>query len=128
MDFKDIKVVDFLPELTRPSPKAAGLRHLYLKLSAQPPREWAAFFEEERRFPRHTMWRHAWVQGDCVVVDCVPDELEKYHLNDVKEDVASTNAKYRSYLEQRQRENDAENKRHAEEEQHLNDLKGKLKF
>ena len=44
------------------------------------------------------MWRKAWVEGNCIVVHCVPDEMGKYHLRDLKEDVQNANARYREYL------------------------------
>lgn len=128
VEFEDIQVVDFLPDRTQKSNTASGLRHLFLKLSDSPPRDWATLFEQERSFPRHTMWRRAWIQGDCVVIDCVPEELEKYHLRDVKEDVVSANAKYRQHMAEQQRRLEAEEKRRAEEAQRLRDLKGRLNF
>jgi len=74
------------------------------------------------------MWRKAWIEGDAIVVDCVPEEIEKYHLSDLREDVANTNQKYREYLvdaaaakENEQNERDLEAKR-------LEDLKSRLHF
>ena len=37
------------------------------------------------------MWREDWIEGNFIVVDCVPEEIEQYHLRDLKEDVAKTN-------------------------------------
>ena len=46
----------------------------------------------------NSMWRHAWIEGKYVVIHCVPDEIKKYHLNDIKEDVTNSNQKYREFL------------------------------
>lgn len=80
-----------------PDPQKA-LFNVYFELSTYPPQEWAEIFEAERRFPRHTMWRKAWVDGAHIVVYCVPDEVKKYHLRDIKEDVETSNQKYRDLL------------------------------
>jgi hypothetical protein len=44
------------------------------------------------------MWRHARFEGQHIVVDCLPEELKQYHLQDLKEDVANANGKYISWL------------------------------
>jgi hypothetical protein len=80
-----------------PDPQKA-LYNVYFELSTYPPQEWADIFEAERRFPRHTMWRKAWVDGLHIVVYCVPDEVKQYHLRDIKEDVETSNQKYRDFL------------------------------
>jgi len=59
-----------------------------------PPAEWHLFFDQNRSFPRHNMWRKAWVERDCIVVKCALEEIERYHLRDLKEDVAKTNSDY----------------------------------
>ncbi len=126
--FDEIKIVDLDVEKTRPSNEASGLRHMFLKLSAFPTNEWVQIFQSERSFPRHTMWRHAWIEGQYIVVDCVPEEIERYHLKDLKEDVASTTAKYVSYLQRMEAENERQQKQEAVEREKLANLKGKLKF
>jgi len=96
--FDDICIVRVdMDRAYRPDPEKL-LYHIYFRLSAHPPQEWVQIFEAERQFPRHTMWRHAWIEGDYVVVHCVPEEVKQYHLNDIKVDVANSNAKYRQYL------------------------------
>ena len=44
------------------------------------------------------MWREAWVEDNFIVIHCVPEELEKYHVSDLKEDIVNANTKYRQYL------------------------------
>jgi hypothetical protein len=81
---------------------AKGLFNVYFNLSAYPPSEWVEIFDAERRFPRHTMWRKAWIDGDAVVVYCVPEEVKQYHLKDIKQDVATANAKYREFFQRQE--------------------------
>lgn len=98
-DFVDIQIVGVDKERTyNPDPQKA-LFNIYLTLSAYPSQEWVAIFDAERRFPRHTMWRKAWIEGNNAVVYCVPEELKQYHLRDLKEDVATSNTKYREHLQ-----------------------------
>lgn len=97
-DFEEIRITGLDVDRTQPSNKAPGLRHMYLKLSATPPTEWNQIFEQERSFPRHTMWRRAWVEGSYIVIDCVPEEIERYHLSDLREDVSNANQKYQQFL------------------------------
>ena len=126
--FEDIRIAGLDIDRTQPSQKAPGLRHMYLSLSGLPPAEWAEFFQEQRKFPRHTMWRDAWIEGPYIVIDCVPEEIEKYHLKDLKEDVRKANEKFREWELQdqarsvrQQQEAEAERKRQLE-------LKKRLKF
>ncbi len=119
-----IKGVD-KSRLYKPDPEKA-LYHVYFELSVRPPQEWVQIFEAERRFPRHTMWRHAWVEDDYIVVHCVPEEVKKHHLRDIAEDVSNTNTKYREHLRKvsadRAREAQREGKERDEIDRALEDL------
>jgi len=126
--FTDIRIVDLDVELTRPSTKASGLRHMFLRLSNDPPLEWIEFFNAERRFPRHSMWRHAWIEGQHIVVDCVPEEIERHHLPYLKEEVSTANDKYREHLQILNRRKISEEKAAVEEEERLKNVKANLKF
>jgi hypothetical protein len=98
--FEDINITGTdKNKLYKPDPEMS-LYNVYFSLSRRPTQEWVQIFEAERRFPRHTMWRKAWIDGQYVVVHCGLDEIKKYHLEDIKQDVASTNVKYREYLQQ----------------------------
>lgn len=126
--FDDIRITGLDEAKTyRPNPDKL-LYNIYLKLSSYPPMDWRDIFRAERSFPRHSMWREAWIEGDYIVIYCVPDELERYHLNDLKQDVANCNAKYRKYLyEIIQRENEIIRKERQEKEK-FEELKNRLKF
>jgi TIR domain len=98
-EFVDVQIIGIDKNRTyNPDPQKA-LFNIYLTLSSYPPQEWVAIFDAERRFPRHTMWRKAWIEGNSAVVYCVPEEIKKYHLRDLKEDVATSNLKYREHLQ-----------------------------
>lgn len=104
------------------------LYNIYLKLSASPPLEWQQIFEAERRFPRHTMWRDAWIEGEYIVIHCVPDEIGKYHANDIKEDVKNANLKYRQYLLEEAQKEAKKSEQVLSERNQLKELKQKIRF
>ena len=126
--FEEIRITDLDVDLTQPSDKASGFRRLYLTLSEEPSPEWVKIFEQERRFPPHQVWRKAWVLGAHIVVECVPQELEQFQLNHLKEDVATVNRKFSEWTA----ENDADTMRQlrerAEVRKQLEELRANLKF
>ena len=126
--FEQVRITDLDIDLTQTSQEASGLWRLYLKLSGEPPPEWVKIFEQQRRFPRHPIWRNAWIVGAHIVIDCVPEELEQFGLNHLKEDVANANNKF---LELSAR-NDADNLRRFQEKattrKRLEELRLRLKF
>jgi hypothetical protein len=97
-NFQDILLKAVNRDKTYKPDTSLALFNIYLELSSHPPREWVEIFEAERKFPRHTMWRRAWIEGKYIVINCVPDELNKYHIKDLKVDVTNSNKKYREYL------------------------------
>jgi hypothetical protein len=127
-EFTDIKIVDLDVARTRSSDKAPGLRHMFLKLSAPPPGKWAEILVQERTFPRHTMWRDAWIEDDYLIVDCVPEELESHHLRDLKQDVAPSNAKYRGYLRRLAQQHVQQQQAQDAEREHLSKFRERLRF
>ena len=126
--FEEIRITDLDADLTQPSQEAPGFRHLYLKLSEEPPPEWVKIFEQERRFPSHRIWRNAWVVGAHIVVECVPEELEQSQLNHLKEDVAKANKKFSEWAVKNDAEILRQLRERAEVRKQLEELRGKLKF
>lgn len=126
--FQDICILDVDKEKTyNPNPEKA-LYNVYFQLSEHPPSEWVEIFDAERQFPRHTMWRKAWVEGKYVVVYCVPEEVKRYHLRDIKQDVDTCNEKYRQYLHREAMQKAREEQRAIEEKNALNSALDGLKF
>jgi len=74
------------------------------------------------------MWRDAWIEGEYIVVHCVPDEIEKYHANDLKEDVTNSNLKYRQYLTEEAQKEAKKADRALSERNQLKELKQKIRF
>lgn len=130
-EFEDLKIVDLCVEKSKNS-KNNALRQIYLELSSNAPREWINQFNEQRKSPRHSMWRKAWIEGKYIVIECVPEEIEQYHLPYLKEDVANSNRKYREHIEYSTREKERrkmENEiKMRNELDRLNALKEKLNF
>lgn len=98
--FEDLKIVEVDKSKTYKPDNNKELYNVYFVLSDVPSREWVEIFEAERRFPRHSMWRKAWIDGYNIVVHCGLDEVKKFHMQDINEDVVNSNKKYRSYLKQ----------------------------
>lgn len=126
--FEDIKILEIDDSQSYNPDPSKLLYNIYLKLSASPPSEWQQIFEAKRRFPRHTMWRDAWIEGEYIVVHCVPDEIEKYHANDLKDDVKNSNAEYRQYLTEEAQKEAKKSERALSERNQLKELKQKIRF
>ena len=122
----ELKIVGVIKERTHQDPKLSGLQDYYFKLSKRPPSGWNRFFDEVRSFPRHSMWRKAWIEGDCVVLNCALDEIEQYHLRDLKQDVATANEKYdeavRLHEQQKHQQRQREQKLREERDGKLDEL------
>ncbi len=120
-EFVDIQIIGVDKDRTYNPDPSKLLFNVYLNLSTYPPQEWVAIFDAERRFPRHTMWRKAWIEGKCAVVYCVPEEIKKYHLNDIKQDVSTSNAKYGEHLQRIELRKAHEAQKQAAQKQALDD-------
>jgi len=79
-EFEDIRIIGLDDTKTyKPNPEKL-LYDIFLELSSYPPMDWRDIFKAERSFPRHSMWRHAWIEGSYIVINCVPDELYRLSL------------------------------------------------
>jgi len=128
IDFIDIKIVGLEDELTVESPNNPALRYIYFKLSQTPPPLWQRYFDESRKIPRHTKWRHIWVDRKFLIVECVPAEIETHHLNDVKKDIFYANSKYREYLRQQTKLQKRSEQTQSIERDRLREIKSRLNF
>ncbi len=124
----DIRIIGVVKERTRQDQEFSGLQHYYLQLSSRPPSGWGAYFTQARQFPRHSMWRDAWLDGDCVVVKCALDELSRHHVKDLKEDVASSNANYNQAQINLERKRQQEREQQEIETKKRNDALDQLNF
>ena len=126
--FEDIQMLELNDERCRRSGTAPFMYNMHLELSSNPALEWQQIFYQERKIPRHHKWRCAWIEHNCIVVDCAPEEVEEYLLNDLKEDVRRSNQKYRAYLEQREEEKNMGEEAEKRERDRLRSLKDRLDF
>lgn len=126
--FADILIVGLNEERCNKASPDLELYSMYLKLSDSPPVEWRKLFSERRNFPRHSMWRDARISGDHIIISCVPEELERYHLRDLKEDVDYCNGQYRKYLDTVSKKEVRELKERQAELERLKELNRRLKF
>lgn len=62
-EFRDITITGVDKEKAYKPESETALYRIYFTLSADPPSVWGQIFQAERRLPRHTMWRRAWVEG-----------------------------------------------------------------
>lgn len=124
---QDIQITGVDENKIQSEPPPSLMKRIYFRLSATPPREWAEIFAAERKFPRHSRWREAKVLGSHIEVYCPLEELQR-HLDDLKEDVKSSNLKYRGWLDAEKRRQGAAADAEAEEKQKIHDVVGKLKF
>lgn len=121
MSFTDISILSVNTDASTPYENTA-LFEVHLTLSAQPPSEWSDCFAEARSFARHTMWRSAWIEGNHIVIRCVPEEMAKYHLEDLKQDVTTANTAYRRLLAQHEQQRQRHNHQVAERRKSLDQL------
>jgi hypothetical protein len=128
IDFVDIKIIGLEEEMTVLSPDHPPLRQVFLRLSQTPPPIWRTYFDDLRKISRHPRWRRAWIDRKFIVIECVPEEIETHHLNDLKQDIAQANQRCRHYFElQTQGERHKERADHRVRER-LRDMKGRLNF
>lgn len=126
--FEDILITDVdKSRAYRPDPDKQ-LYNIYFRLSARPPQEWVEIFTAERKFPRHNMWRQAWIEDEYIVIHCCLDEIKKYHFDDVTLDVCNANQKYRDYLLQQVNIAGANHLRIEGEKNKINDALDGLEF
>lgn len=103
-EFKAIMLEGADEERTCIGIEGTGVYHVYLKLSADPPDEWNQLFEQERQFARHSMWRRAWVEDRYIIVEAPLEEMSRYHIRDVTEDIKNANEKYQVLLARQRRQ------------------------
>ena len=127
-EFQDIVIIDLDENRTYNPDPSRLLYNIFLKLSASPPPAWQEIFDGERRFPRHSMWRRAWVAGSYIVVHAPLEEIEEHHLPDLREDVQNTNLKYRAYLAHKAKVEDQEHARKGREQGEIKNLRRRLGF
>lgn len=126
--FSDIEIINLDTSKTYKPDINYDMHNVYFEISRSPVYEWKEIFNAERYFPRHTMWRRAWIEGKYIVIYCVLDEVEKYHFRDLLEDVKNTNMKYREYLCEKEFKEKQQRNKIQKEKGDIENLKNKLGF
>jgi len=121
-----IKIVGY--DSTRSKKHGTAMFDIYLNLSDFPPHVWTQIFEDRWKLETYNMKRDAWIEDNYIILHCIPEEVDKYHLEHLKSVVDKTNQDFANYVSERQK-NDAKRKEvEVKETERLNALKGKLKF
>ena len=68
-EWQDITLIDLDRKLTERVAPDKAMFNIYFKLAAEPPPEWQRFFEHERRYLMHTLWRTATLKGKYIVLE-----------------------------------------------------------
>lgn len=101
--------------------------NIYFKLSAEPPPEWQQFFEHERRYPMHTLWRIATLKGEYIVLESPLDEID-IHYQDLVKNAANANEAYRKRLGLVLHQDVKESERAKDDDSRLAEIRRKLGF
>lgn len=127
-DFADIRIISLEEEMTVESPVNPPLHYIFLRLSQTPLPIWKSYFEELRKISRHPHWRQAWIDRKYIVVECLPKEIEMYHLRDLKQDIAQANQRCRQYLQRQTQADRQKENTDSHVRQQLREMKGRLNF
>ena len=128
IDFVDIKIIGLEEEMTVESPVRPHLRYVYLRLSQTPVSLWQSFFKDSRKVSRHPHWRQAWIDRKYIVVECLLPELELYHLNDLRQDVAYANEKFHQHIGNQPNPDREKALADQQARDYLREMKSRLKF
>jgi hypothetical protein len=72
-----------------------------LQLSAPPPLGWSYLFSCAWRATAYPLKRRAGLEDDMLWIECAPEEVAQYHLEELEKAVSQTNANFRFNVEQR---------------------------
>lgn len=126
-EFEDVLITGIDKDKVYNPDETKQLYNVYFSLSVTPPSDWVQIFDEERRFPRHNRWRHAWIEGKYIIVHCCLDEV-KLHSEDIKLDVVNSNRKYRENLHRLALQEETERKRKVGEGKKIDDAFSGITF
>jgi hypothetical protein len=126
--FQDIRITGLDTHKSHEVPSQDGTHRLYLTLSNVPPATWRDIFHRERSHPRSSLWRDATIDGMFLVMTCTPEELEKYHLELLKDDVKKTNEQYKLSIVEQEEQSARFRQSEEERKKRLEDVSSRLKF
>lgn len=127
-DFTAIKMTGLDDKACRAIERGSALMRMVITLSGSAPSEWAEYFEHAWRNHIYMRKRRAYVSGSTLQIECVPDELEKDHIPELKKVIDQTNQAYATYHAKREQHRAAEAAKQAAEAEKLASLKKSIKF
>lgn len=127
-NFKDIKIVELDENASHTREHNSRMVNIILILSESAPDAWARHFNNQWQQHFYMMKRDASVSGKRLEIYCLPEELQQYHIPELKSVISKTNLAYRSLVEQAQRDAAERNAAAARQRDELVDLKSKIKF
>lgn len=126
-EFEGIRITSVDADLSGGSDGNSALVDVVLTLSQSAPSDWTTYFNGRWEQHIYMMKRRARVSGSRLTIHCVPDELEKDHLPQLKKIVDETNQRYTEYLIQKERDAQRERERTEAQKAELDKLKN-IKF
>jgi hypothetical protein len=113
---------------TKPTEPGSPIFRVAITLSSKAPAEWAQDFNERWKMHFYTMKRNAKIQGDTLLIECVPEEIQKHHIPELQAVISATNLAY-SESQLKQRHQEASRKaQEIENIEKIANLKKSLKF
>ena len=104
------------------------LYNMYLILSSIPPAEWENIFDNIWQRTFYSIKRKAWIEDQHIGIYCVPEEIEKHHLDQLKKTLVECNNEYLRYLNEEKRLKKEKELKVQREKEHIKSVKDRLKF
>jgi hypothetical protein len=127
-DFIHIKMTGLDDSASCSVERGSAIFRMVINLSAPAPAEWAQYFNHAWKNHFYMMKRRAEASGSVLNVECVPDELEKDHVPELKKVIDETNRAYANYHAQRQQQIAADAARTAADAEKLASIKKSINF
>lgn len=122
VEFEDIRITGVDTGASGGGDGSSALVDVVLTLSKSTPADWASYFNARWEQHIYMMKRRVMVSGSRLTIHCVPDELERNHLPELKKIANETNQRYREHLAQRERDAQREQERAEARKAELNKL------
>lgn len=127
-EFVPIKIISLNDSASKRIESGSAIVRIVLELSESAPSEWANFFNVSWKQHIYMMKRRAEVHGRQLIIECVPEELQKDHMPELKKVINDTNEAYGRYQTQIAKTQQAEADAKASDAAKLAELKKKIKF
>ena len=128
-EFQDIRIIDLDVSKTTWSRIHESMRVVYLKLSTHPPDlVWEKYFFEDRNSRICIQHRGIWIEDGYISFDCLPTDIETFHIPDITRSVKYANKLYHEYALTRRRERELAREAEKDELVELEEMRKRLKF